>query len=236
LEGWGEMKQKLIIFLTLISFTIGFSSCECVGVYNSFQLLSILNSLEYEYYGPYSSGHLPITEDIQIIGTVTLSSKQLVVPEECANRDDCRHHIGFENKYDAEGISLSAEFFDFYSPPFTSSLILTDIKLRFRPLLRDTHMWLESNHTPVLQLMPPSDYECEESHIKCEIDQVCYDYFQDYCQHCLALSHRECVCRDEDGVFPDETYCAFFVSGDALVMGECQEGECVTDWSFNNTE
>jgi hypothetical protein len=223
------MKLKTILLFALLSITIGFSSCECTGVYNSSQLLSILNSLEYEYYGPYSSGHLPITEDIQIIGTVTLSSEQLVVPEECANRDDCRHHIGFENKYDAEGISLSAEFFDFYSPPFTSSLTLTDIKLRFRPLLRDTHMWLESNHTPVLQLMPPSDYECEESHIKCEIDQVCYDRYQDYCQHCLALSHQECVCRDEDGIFPDGTHCEFFVSGDAYMMGECQDGICIVE-------
>jgi len=224
------MKLKTILLFALLSITIGLSSCECTGVCNSFQLLSILNSLEYEYYGPYSSGHLPITEDIQIIGTVTISSKQLVVPEECANFYDCRHHVGFENKYDVGGISLSAEFFDFYSPPFTSSLTLTDIKLRFRPLLRDTHSWLESNHTPVLQLMPPSDYECEESHIKCETDQVCYDRYQDYCQYCLALSHQECVCRDEDVIFPDGTFCQFFISGDALVMGECQDGECIGGW------
>jgi len=224
------MKLKTILLFALLSITIGLSSCECTGICNSFQLLSILNSLEYEYYGPYSSGHLPITEDIQIIGTVTISSKQLVVPEECANFYDCRHHVGFENKYDVGGISLSAEFFDFYSPPFTSSLTLTDIKLRFRPLLRDTHSWLESNHTPVLQLMPPSDYECEESHIKCETDQVCYDRYQDYCQYCLALSHQECVCRDEDVIFPDGTFCQFFISGDALVMGECQDGECIGGW------
>lgn len=221
------MKQKIIILSILVSFSISLSSCDCTGVYSSYQLLTILNSLEYEYRGPYSSGHLPITENIQIIGTVTISSKQLVVPEVCADQDDCRHHIGFENKYDAEGIFLSAEYFDFYSAPFTSSLTLTDIKLRFRPLLLDTHMRLESNHTPVLQLMPPSDYECEESHIKCDIDEVCYDRYQDYCQHCLALSHRKCVCRDKDWVFTDGTSCTFFVSGDAIIMGECQDGECM---------
>jgi len=220
------MKLKTILLFALLSITVGFSSCECVGVYNSFQLLSILNSLEYEYHGPYSSGHLPITEDIQIIGTVTLSSEQLVVPEECANRNDCRNQVGFEDMYGADGISLSPISSDIpgFSP---SSLTLTNIKLRFRPLLIDTHPWLY-NHVPVIMLMPPSDQECNA--IKCEIDQVCYDRYRDYCQHCLALSHQECVCRDEDGIFPDGTFCQFFISGDVIMMGECQDGECIGGW------
>ncbi|MCK5255915.1 MAG: hypothetical protein KAQ81_07830 [Deltaproteobacteria bacterium] len=217
------MKIKTILLFALLSITVGFSSCECVGVYNSFQLLSIiLNSLEYEFY-PNTSGHLPITEDIQIIGTVTLSSEHLIVPEECANRNDCRNQVGFEDMYGADGISLSPISSDIpgFSP---SSLTLTNIKLRFRPLLIDTHPWLY-NHVPVIMLMPPSDQECNG--IKCEIDQVCYDRYQDYCQHCLALSHQECVCRDENGIFPDGTFCQFFISGDVIMMGECQDGECI---------
>lgn len=216
-----EMKQKIIIFLTLISFAIELSSCECIGVCNPFQLLSILNSLKYEYHGPYSSGHLPITEDIQISGTIVISSAQLEIPKECLDRLDCRHLVGFSDKYGADGINVITPP-DRYSPGI---LTLTNVRLRFRPLLIDTHP-MQFNYVPVLQIMPPSDYECEDSQTRCEIDQVCYGRYQDYCQHCLALSQEECVCRDEEGIFPDGTYCEFFISGDAIVMGECQDGKC----------
>jgi len=74
------MKFKIIILIVLMSYTWGLSSCDCMGVYSSSQLLAILNSLEYEYLEP---RNLPLTEDIQIIGTVTISSEQMEVPEEC---------------------------------------------------------------------------------------------------------------------------------------------------------
>lgn len=190
--------------------------------------MSILNSLEYENYGIYSDGNLPITEDIQINGTVVISSAQLKVPKECLDRQDCRHHVGFTDEYGADGISVISYPGYFYPP---GTLILTNVTLRFRPLLIDTHPWLY-NHVPVVQLMPPSDYECEESHIKCEYDQVCYSTsasfcsYCSYCQHCIGLSHQECVCRDEEEIFPDGTGCEFFVSGDAIMSGECQSGKC----------
>lgn len=209
------MKRKIIIFFALISYAIGLTSCDSIGISNSSQLLSILNSMEYGYVGIYSIGHLPITEDIQIIGTVTISSEELIVPEECANRDDCRNQVVFENEYSADGISFSDGH----------TLSLTNIKLRFRPLFIDTHP-MEYNYVPVIKIKPPSDHECNG--IKCEVDKVCYNY-RDYCQHCLVLPHEECVCRDEGGIYPDGTFCQFFLSGDVYVIGECQDGKCVAE-------
>lgn len=224
------MKKKIAIFLVLISFSMVLYSCDTK---NSSQLLDILNSLEYEYYGYYSSGHLPITEDIQINGTVVISSAQLKIPKECLDRQDCRHSIGFSDEYGTDGISVIPDLGYFNYPPGT--LILTNVKLRFRTLLIDTHPD-QYNFVPVIQLMPSSDYECEESDVKCANDQVCYGTsdrfcsYCSYCQNCLGISHQECVCQDEDGKFPDGTFCQFFVSGDAIMMGECQDGECIPEY------
>ena len=78
---------------------------------NATQLTSILNSMEYEYYGPNGSGHLPITEDIQVMGEITISSEELTVPEECTSLDDCRLQVSFTDLFGAEGIVLSPDFF-----------------------------------------------------------------------------------------------------------------------------
>jgi hypothetical protein len=199
------------------------SSCNII---QTLQIVSILNSLEYEYFHPYSSGHLPITEDIQIIGTVVITSEQLEVPDRCLERDDCRHNFGFSNANEIDGVLISpnANPEDYVYP--TGALILTNVRVRFRKLIIDTHPSM-FNHIPVMQVLPPSDYECEESEIKCEHDQVCYSTFF-YCEFCLELSPQECVCRDENGTFPDGTSCEF--GGDAIITGECQDGECIPDW------
>lgn len=223
----GVMKQRIVILIVLISFTIGLSSCESIFVCNSSQLLSILNSLHYEYYGPYADWGLPISEDIQIIGTVTISSEQLEVPEECANRLDCRDQVGFADVYGADGISLTPiPPNDGLYPP--ASLTLTNVKLRLRPLFIDTHP-MEFNYVPVIQLMPPSDHECEGSQIRCEMDQVCYDSYLSYCKSCLDFSQYKCVCRDENGILPDGTECMIMLSNDSFMIGECQDGECITE-------
>ena len=217
------MKFKIIILIVLMSYAWGLSSCDCMGVYSSSQLLSILNSLEYEYLEP---RNLPLTEDIQIIGTVTISSEQMEVPEECTiEYNYCRQSVGFENKYEADGISLSPLSAEYFYPP--SSLTLTNVKLRFRPLIINTGPW-EYNFVPVIQLMPPSDRECEDVQTRCDVDQVCYDSYYSYCIYCLALNQAKCRCRDENGIFDDGTPC-MMISGDVLSEGECQDGECAIE-------
>ena len=202
------------------------SSLSSCNINQAQQLIAILNALEYAYQGPYSSGHLPITEDIQINGTVVITPGQIQVPEECLDREDCRHCLGFSNLYEAAGVSLISN--PGYVACPAGTLRLTNVKVRFRKLLIDTHPWI-FNFIPVIQVLPPSDHPCEASEIKCDHDHVCYSTLS-YCQYCLGLSHQECVCRDESGVFPDGTVCEFFLSGDIIIRGECQDGECATDW------
>jgi len=216
--------KQIVICFSILLITIGLSSCGIIFVFDSSQLISILNSLEYEYLGP---GNLPITEDIQIIGTVTISSEQMDVPEECTDEYNyCRQSVGFEDKYGANGISLTPLSDDYFYP--SSSLTLTNVKLRFRPLLINTGPW-EYNFVPVIRLMPPSDHECEDTQTRCDIDQVCYDDYYSYCVYCLALSQSQCRCRDENEIFEDGTYC-LMTGGDIVVEGECQNGECITEY------
>jgi hypothetical protein len=213
------MRQIAANLCAIIFLAISLSSCDNKYIYDSDQLLTILNSLQYSYIGPYSSEQLSITENIQIVGRVTIAPEEIEAPNECIDQDDCRHQVSFAVRYDAEGISLS---------PVSSTLTLTNVRLRFRPLLVDVHP-SGYNFIPVIYLMPPSDYECKG--LRCDIDQVCYSSFAEYCQHCLTLSHPECVCRHgEETISPDGTYCEIFLSGDMIASGECQNGVCIAEW------
>lgn len=226
------MKQKIIILLTLLSFFIGLSSCDCILIVDdSSQLLSILNSLQYEYY-PLPGGDLPITKDILIIGTVTISSEELDVSEECSDIDYCRPLVGFEDNYGAEGISLTPLLSEDYPP---GSLTLTNIMLRFRTLVINTGgppppPAIKYNKHPVIQLLPPSYHGCDDKKIRCDVDQVCYDDFFSYCLHCSVLSQEECVCRDENGTYTNGTYCRIVEGDDRIFSGECQNGKCEIEW------
>ena len=225
------MKQKTAILLFILIFlTIGLSSCAIV-VFDSSQLLSILNSMRYEYY-PLPGGKLPTTEDIQIIGTVTISSEELEVPGECSNIDYCRPLVGFRDSYGAEGITITP-LSDEPDSPY--SLTLTNMKLRFRALVVNMGgppppPEIKYSKYPIIQLLPPSDYVCNETQIKCNEDKVCYDNYFSYCLHCLALSQEECVCRDENQIFDDGTNRMVVRGDDIIDHGKCQSGECVGDW------
>ena len=138
---------------------------------------------------------------------------------------NCRSRVEFYDSYEADGISLFSDSF----------LILTNIKLRFRSLIQDRHpIPLPYGYAPAIRLMPPSDHECNDEAIWCDVDQVCYapDPFCSYCpycMYCLALSPQECACRDEHGFFSNGTVCGFWVSNDARMNGICQDGECVIE-------
>ena len=220
------MKQKITIFLIVISLSIGLYSCNpIVVVVDSSQLLDILNLMEYEYY-PLPEGSLSITTDILVSGTVTISSEELEVPEKCSNSEVCRFLVGFDDKYGAEGISLTPSTSEDYPP---GSLTLTNVMLRFRTLVINLGGPPpdDYNKIPVIQLLPPSYQGCEDTQTRCDKDQVCYDDYLSYCLHCLALSQEECVCRDEKGIYPDGTSCRVITGDDTLYHGECQNGECI---------
>ena len=201
------------------------------------ELLALLNSQTYQYY---DYGELPITDDIMVVGTVTIPTDQLTVPQEWVDRfrGDCRDHVGFFTNYDDEGIDLSADSWEM-EPERTivpATLKLTDIVLRFRPLIVNTHPGGIKNHTPIIFLMPPSYHRCADNQTKCDNDNVCYLksyfyfslHFSEYCLYCLGLSHEVCACTYDDGThLPDGLYCEYSPPGDLRWRGVCQDGSCI---------
>ena len=220
------LQKTAILLLVCISLAFGLSSCAVV-VFNSSQLLAIINSLDYGYYS-YQSGNLPITQDILIVGSITISSEELEVPVECSNMDYCRPLVGFEDNYGAEGISFTPSSSEEHP---LGSLTLTNVVLRLRPLVINEGgppppPEIKYMKYPVIQLMPPADHECENYQIRCDVDQVCYNNYISYCLHCLTLSQEECDCRDENGIFDDGTSCIVVTGDDTYYNGECQDGKC----------
>jgi hypothetical protein len=203
------------------------------------ELLSLLNSQTYQYY---QYGALPITDDIKIAGTITISTEQLNVPKDWVDYfyGDCRNHVGFSNHYDAEGIDLSANYWgmeswdmEFQGSIVPATLTLTDIILRFRPLIVNTHPSGIKNHTPVIFLIPPSDYQCADNQTKCDNDNVCYlnrfdaYQFSEYCLYCLGLSDEACACTyDNETHLSDGIDCSYCPPGDMCFLGTCQDGIC----------
>jgi hypothetical protein len=219
------LEKTVILLLVCISLAFGLSSCGVV-VFGYSQLLAIVNSLNYGYYS-YESGTLPVTQDIMIVGSITISSEEVEAPAGCSNMDYCRPLVGFKDSYGAEGIEFTPYSSEDHPP---GSLTLTNVVVRLRPLVINEggpppgpsgYM-----KYPVIQILPPTDHECEDTQIRCDADQVCYDYYSRYCRHCLTLSQEECVCRDENGIFDEGTYCIVTTGDDTYYSGECQDGIC----------
>ncbi len=220
----GKMKSKKI-FVLLLSCLLSLllESCEQTNIiYTEHDLLSLLNSLDYSYLSVHG-GKLTVTDNIVIIGTITISSKQLNVPEECSSIAYCREMVSFDKRYESKGISLK-------TTDNESFLILSNVKLRFRPLIinrggppppADDYM-----KYPEIELLPPSDYQCDNASIKCDVDKVCYENYDSYCLYCEQLTQFECNCRDEDGLYPDGTYCMIVTGDDTYINGQCKSGRC----------
>lgn len=217
------------IFLFLITCAVTLSSCENKRnvIFTSNQLIALLNSLIYENE---DAQDLPISDDIQIIGTVTISSEQLAIPAECDNKNEekyheinCRHIVGFENKYPASGIIVHPLSYEYYPP---AKITLTNVKLRFRPIYISFYLVAGYDLIPVIQILSPSDYECSGTDIKCSRDGLCYDNDRGYCYRCLLMTQEECACRDEKGVYPDGAECWLYYGGDVLQSGTCKNGNC----------
>ena len=123
--------------------------------------------------------------------------------------------IGF--KHFRKALAFFSKLYLGYPPAL---LILSDITLRFRPIIiktRSAPLWCDF---PVIQLLPPSDHGCDDDQILCDYDMVCYNDFEAYCNHCLALPQEACACQNEEGVLADGTFC-FIVQGDIMFTGEC---------------
>jgi len=220
------LQKTAILLLVCISLAFGLSSCGVV-VFGHSQLLDIINSLDYGY-SSYQSGTLPVTQDIMIVGSITISSEEVDAPAGCSDMDYCRPLVGFKDSYGAEGIEFIPYSSEDYPP---GSLTLTNVVVRLRPLVINMGgpppgSDLKYMRYPVIQILPPAGQECEDTQIRCDADQVCYEYYNRYCRHCLTLSQEECTCRDESGILDDGTYCIVTTGDDTYYSGECQDGIC----------
>jgi hypothetical protein len=191
-------------------------------------LLGVLSQIEFGSVGPYTSAHLPISKDIQVRGTVSLTSSDVPVPATCQSRDDCQHAVVFDHGVGIAGVVFAARDADAGWAPGYPGVTLTDTTIRLRPLLEDYHPW-RYNFIPVVSVMPPCTSPCSASARKCPWDGVCYGE-QQYCRLCEALSNEVCACRTLGGTtIADGGACSFMVSGDVRCQGHCVAGRCQSD-------
>lgn len=221
------MYNKLTTYLFCFLF-IGFLSCKFTSIDTSSQLIALINSLDCGYPSATGTGHLPISENIAIDGTLNITSEDLSVPECCSNIDYCSEKISIENLYDHTGIELTEPSHDQTEPV---NLTLKNVVVRFRKVIIN----LGGPPPPpgdymrntLIQILPPTWTACEEAQFRCDLDSVCYDSYFEYCRYCDALTQGQCSCRGEEGLYDDGTSCLQVTGDDTLYDGECINGECV---------
>jgi hypothetical protein len=191
------------------------------------QMLTELAKLQFQALGPYTSAHLPITPDIRVSGTITLTSADIPAPAGCAARDDCRKEVYFAVMGAVPGVTTAAAD-PMYGEGYWGQVTITSATVRLRPVLYDMHP-SRYNFIPVVLVYPTCEVECGEGALKCAEDGVCYGIggrFADYCRLCLAQSKEVCACFTPSGQAGDGTDCQYMVSGDVMCNGICQDGIC----------
>lgn len=223
------MKMKKILFL-IVACLVFFIGCEDSSEEIesnsspvSEELANLLNSMQYE---TTESGHLQISDDIEVIGTVEINSDQLTFEIEPNFVYDPDCPIGIINEIQSENVTV--ETIDPASPYIypASKITLIDISLRFRKRLINTHPGY-CQFSPVIELIPSSEELCDDNKLRCEADEVCYNKYN-YCINCSLLSVEECACQDYNGAFDDGTQCDYIIEGDIGMGGSCLSGYCVS--------
>lgn len=223
-------KQFLVFFICLVSIVIGLLSCRTETIVDARQLIAKIDNLEFAYTGTTGGYNFPVSDDIAIWGTVEIASDELTAPEECLSNEFCSDSIFFKNSYEHPGIQISGP-----QPGCqdgVSNLSLTNVVVRLRKqivFMAGTPPGpAEFPYTLYtrIEILPPADARCDEGQMKCDVDKVCYDRYQNYCLFCLALTQKECACRDESGLLDNGTTCNQFTRPDAIETGKCFRGKC----------
>jgi hypothetical protein len=190
------------------------------------QLVTALDSLAWEFVGPYSSKLLAASDDFTISGEISVAGTQLAVPADCAGRTDCRHQVAFVLPKPLPGVTCTTPDNEvpYYSNP-CAKLTISDATVRFQPMLADTHP-SGYNNVPILTVLPACDAQCDEGEFRCNAVNLCYSYYETFCLLCLQKDKKTCPCVDETGVKPDGTQCTWMVSGDMACGGECDDAVC----------
>jgi hypothetical protein len=205
-------------------------SLECpapVTVSSLEDLLAVLAATPWEGLGGYTSGPLPISPDLVVVGTVVLEASDLPVPEDCLIRPDCSSQGGFRMGVAVPGVAAEGEA----EGPCVSGfarLTLTDATLRLRPVLYDTHP-CEFNFVPMVAVVPPCDSPCGEGQILCPLDGVCYEAGEAFCRLCEGGTKEVCSCRGAEGPLGEGASCRYWQSGDVECVGTCRQGVCAAE-------
>ncbi|MFH1330916.1 MAG: hypothetical protein ABIJ48_09745 [Actinomycetota bacterium] len=198
-----------------------------VTVTSAEDLVAVLTATAWAGLGSYTSGPLPITPDLVVVGTIVLDASALPVPEDCRGRADCSPQAGLRVDLPVDGVvaegDANLECGDAYS-----RVIFTDTTVRLRPYLRDTHP-CRFNFVPLVEVAPPCGSPCGEGQRLCPVDGVCYAAGTGFCQACEGGAKEACACRGPEGPLEDGSDCSYWQSGDVLCDGTCRQGVCAAE-------
>lgn len=203
--------------------TFDVASCpDAVEVASSEDFLRLLEAAEWDWVGPYSSGSVPPIGDITVLGTVTVTGDQIPLPQDCLDREDCRHAAVFSASVAGVMVEGGEDWFEGHT-----RLTITDTTVTLSPSLMDTHPG-PFNFVPLVTVGGPCGEPCNPGQLACQADQSCYGSFDSFCRRCEGRPADECACRDLDGPIEDGSSCEYFLSGDQIVVGTCRSGRCET--------
>lgn len=202
---------------------VGVPCKPAVEVADAAGLLAQLNALSWSSRGPYTSSRLPLSGDIRVKGTVSVTGDKVTAPSSCT-AGVCPPRASFVIVDRNASVSCDA--------PDTAAwmqvcggVTLRDTTVRFRAVVQDTHPGIY-NYTPVIEVVDSCEKPCKAGEMRCKADNTCWSSYEDFCRLCLGRDKKICPCWSASGPLPEGTACHFMVSGDVGCSGTCQAGRC----------
>jgi hypothetical protein len=176
-------------------------------------------------FGEYTSGCLTASDNIPVIGTVTITSAEVAGSAACLDEPACDNAVELHVRGTVPGVECigGEDYFDFST---CAELRLTDTTIRLRTVNRDIHP-APGNFVPLVEVLGACESACGETELACVASHTCWSSVRDHCAYCLGGSNDQCACWDGEQLAADGTPCQRFVSGDVVVGGTCQQGTCV---------
>jgi hypothetical protein len=200
---------------------------ECpdpVTIASTEELVAVLAATSWENLGGYTSGPLPITPDLVVVGTVVLEAADLPIPQTCLDRSDCSRKGGFRIGVPVAGVLAEGEAEGSCITGF-ARLTFSDVTFRLRPVLYDTHP-CAYNFVPLVAVVGACGAPCREGQLLCPVDGVCYEAGSAFCRLCEGATKESCACRGAQGPLAEGASCTYWQSGDVECVGACRQGVC----------
>jgi hypothetical protein len=193
------------------------------------ELVSIIEATSsWVAHGPYTTGCLPASAEIRVLGTLTVQTDQIAVPTVCEPRSDCRKAVRFRvtNPLPPGVECVRPEAWYAYS--LCPAITLRDATIRLRPVLEDIHPSSFGNFAPIVDVLPPCSTPCTSEELACPATHTCWADVRDHCAYCLGGDNEACACWNGSSFESDGTACDLATSGDVIELGTCRAGRCDT--------